>query len=180
MAGRVFAVVGPTGAGKFTLMTEALRRRHDISIVERVITRPPDANGEVFDSVDTEEFLRRKQAGAFVLDWETDGVKFGIPANIDKAIAEGRDVLFSASRGVVGQAWEVFPGLAVVHVTASLPVLASRLAARGGESWAEIAERLARAAYEIPYGPSIRVVENDGRLEDAVAKFLAALQPESV
>ena len=78
---------------------------------------------------------------------------------------------------MLGRAWEVFPGLTVIHVTASVPVLAARLAARGRENREDIAARLARAAYEIPYGPPIRTVVNDGALDQAVADFLAVLQP---
>lgn len=180
MTGRVFAVVGPSGAGKDTLMAEARRLRPDLHIVRRVITRPEIKGGEPFEGVDREEFARRKAAGAFVLDWEAHGMLYGIPASIDRAIAEGRSVLFNASRGSLGRAWEEFPGLTVILITASTPVLAERLAARGRETREEIAGRLARAVYEIPYGPPIRVVENNGTLEEAAAAFLAVLQPESV
>lgn len=177
MAGRIFAVVGPSGAGKDTLMAEAQARRPDIHLVRRVITRPESAGGEPFEGVTEAEFLRRKAAGDFVLDWSAHGLHYGLPRSLDTAIAEGRDVLFNGSRGILGRAWDLFPGLTVIHVTASVPVLAARLAARGRESREEIAERLARAAYEIPYGPPIRTVENDGPLEASVAAFLAALNP---
>nr|WP_068113064.1 phosphonate metabolism protein/1,5-bisphosphokinase (PRPP-forming) PhnN [Tropicimonas marinistellae] len=180
MAGRLFAVVGPSGAGKDTLMSEAKRRRPDLYLVRRVITRPAEAGGEPFEGVNVDEFRRRKAAGEFVLDWEAHGLHYGIPNTVDRAIAEGRNVLFNGSRGVLGRAWEEFPGLTVVLVTASVPVLADRLAARGRESRNDIARRLARAAYEIPYGPPIRVVENDGELESAVEAFLRVLQPLSV
>ncbi|SFD05206.1 phosphonate metabolism protein/1,5-bisphosphokinase (PRPP-forming) PhnN [Tropicimonas isoalkanivorans] len=180
MAGRLFAVVGPTGAGKHTLMAEAQKRRPDLHLVRRVITRPEEAGGEPFEGVSQQEFARRKAAGDFALDWETNGVHYGIPTSIDRAISEGRDVLFNGSRGVLGQAWEEFPGLTVILVTASVPVLADRLAALGQESRADIARRLARADYEIPYGPPIVVVENDGALDQAVTAFLSVLQPLSV
>ena len=89
-------------------------------------------------------------------------------------------MIFNGSRAMLGTAWEHYPSLGVIHVTASVPVLAERLAARGRETRDEIARRLARASYEIPYGIPIRVVENNGPLDQAVAAFLAALQPERV
>ncbi|SNS52988.1 phosphonate metabolism protein/1,5-bisphosphokinase (PRPP-forming) PhnN [Tropicimonas sediminicola] len=180
MAGRLFAVVGPSGAGKDTLMAEAKRRRPDLHVVRRVITRPEVPGGEQFDSVSVEEFQRRKAEGDFALDWEAHGLFYGIPSSIDLAVSEGRDVLFNGSRGVMGRAWEEFPGLSVILVTASVPVLAERLAARGRETRDGMATRLARAAYEIPYGPPIRVVENNGELEAAVQAFLSVLQPFNV
>lgn len=180
MAGRVFAVVGPSGAGKDTLMAEARRLRPDLHVVRRVITRPPGNRREVFESVSRAEFLLRRAAGDFVLDWTAHGLHYGIPLSMDHAIAEGRDVLFNASRGIIGRAWEDYPGLSVIMVTASVPVLAERLAARDHGDRTELAERLARAAYEIPYGPPIRVVENDGSIEEASRAFVEALQPERV
>lgn len=180
MAGRLFAVVGPSGAGKDTLMAEAKRKRPDLHLVRRVITRPERSGGEPFEGVTEAEFERRKSAGAFVFDWQAHGLCYGIPRSIDRAISEGRNVLFNGSRGVLGRAWEEFPGLTVILVTASTSVLAARLASRGRESKDEIARRLARAAYEIPYGPPIRVVENNGTLEEATAAFLRVLHPESV
>ena len=43
--GQIFAVVGPSGAGKDTLMAAAARARPDLHIVRRVITRPATAGG---------------------------------------------------------------------------------------------------------------------------------------
>lgn len=180
MAGRLFAVVGPSGAGKDTLLQAVRDRRRDLHIARRVITRPEDAGGEPFEGVTEAEFARRKAAGAFALDWQAHGLHYGIPATIDAALAEGRDVLFNGSRAMLGTAWEMYPGLTAIHVTARAPVLAERLAARGRESRDDIARRLARSSYEIPYGIPIRVVENNGPLDAAVTAFLAALQPERV
>ncbi len=178
MAGRLFAVVGPSGAGKDTLIAAARLARPGLHVARRVVTRPEEAGGEPFEGVSEAEFARRKAAGAFALDWQAHGLSYGVPIAIDAALAEGRDVLFNGSRAMLGTAWEHYPSLAVVHVTASIPVLAERLAARGREGRAEIVQRLARASYEIPYGIPIRVVENDGPLDQAVAAFLAALQPD--
>lgn len=179
MPGRIFAVVGPSGAGKDTLIAAARRARPDLHIVRRVITRPEEAGGEPFEGVTTAEFEARRAAGAFVLDWEAHGLNYGIPISVEGAMSEGRDVIFNGSRAMLGAAWEAFPGLTVIHVTASVPVLAERLAARGRESREDIARRLARASYEIPYGVGVQVVRNDGALDEAVRAFLAALQPES-
>jgi ribose 1,5-bisphosphokinase len=180
MAGRIFAVVGPSGAGKDTLIAAARAARPGLHVARRIITRPQEAGGEPFEGVTPDEFGRRKAAGDFALDWEAHGLSYGIPADIDRALSQGRDVIFNGSRAMLGPAWEQYPNLGVIHVTASVPVLAERLAARGRETRDDIARRLARASYEIPYGIPIRVVENNGPLDQAVIAFLAALQPERV
>lgn len=180
MPGRIFAVVGPSGAGKDTLIAAARAVRRDLHVVRRVITRPEEAGGEPFEGVSPAEFAVRDAAGAFVLTWEAHGLHYGIPATVLDAVSEGRDVIFNGSRAMLVEAWEVFPNLTVILVTAPIQVLAERLASRGRETTEEIAARLARARYEVPPGIPVRVVENGGRLEDAVAAFLSALQPERV
>ncbi|WP_212523442.1 phosphonate metabolism protein/1,5-bisphosphokinase (PRPP-forming) PhnN [Actibacterium sp. MT2.3-13A] len=178
MAGRLFAVVGPSGAGKDTLMAAAGARRPDLVLARRVITRPADAGGEAFDGVTEAEFLKRRDAGDFALWWQAHGLYYGIPASIDRALAEGRDVVFNGSRAVLAAAVARYPQMAVLLVTASAEVLAERLAARGRESAGEIAARLGRAGFALPKGVEAREIRNDGALGNAVAAMLAALQPE--
>ncbi|TCM79270.1 phosphonate metabolism protein/1,5-bisphosphokinase (PRPP-forming) PhnN [Rhodovulum steppense] len=180
MAGRLFAVVGPSGVGKDTLLA-AVRDRHPLChLVRRVITRAPDAGGEAFDAVTEAEFARLRAAGGFALHWRAHGLCYGIPSAIDEVLAEGRDVLFNGSRAVLGEAAARYPRLRVLHVTARPETLAWRLAGRGRESADEIAARLGRAGYALPSGLCITRIENDGALEQAVAAMLAALQPERV
>ncbi len=171
----MFAVVGPSGAGKDTLLAGALAARPDLTLVRRTITRPTEAGGEAFDGVTDAEFARRKAAGVFALDWQAHGLRYGIPAaQIDPA----RDVLFNGSRAALPDAQARFPGLVVIVVTAPVAVLASRLAARGRETESQIAARLERSAYEVPAGPLVRQVVNDGTVEQGVARLLAALQAD--
>jgi len=179
-AGRLFAVVGPSGVGKDTLMAAVAARRPDLYLVRRVITRAPDAGGEAFDAVSVPEFERLRAAGAFALDWQAHGLCYGIPIGIDVALAAGRDVLFNGSRGILAEAAARYPGLRVLHVTARPETLARRLAGRGRETVRQIAARLDRAGYALPPGLRVTEIANDGPLEDAVCALLAALQPESV
>ncbi|MGG7645549.1 phosphonate metabolism protein/1,5-bisphosphokinase (PRPP-forming) PhnN [Rhodovulum sp. YNF3179] len=171
--GRLFAVVGPSGAGKDTLIDGARAARPDIHFPRRVITRPETAGGEPFEGVSEAEFARRKAAGTFAIDWQAHGLCYGIPASIDAALAAGRDVVFNGSRAALPAARRRYPGLSVVLVTAPAGVLARRLAARGREAEDEIAARLARADYAVPDGA--QVVENGGTVAAGVAAFLACL-----
>lgn len=180
MRGTLIPVVGPSGAGKDTLIDAARIARPDIFYPRRVITRPESAGGEVYEGVTSLEFQRRRRAGGFAFHWEAHGLSYGIPAEIGEMLAEGRDVLFNGSRGVIEEARARFRPLRVIVVTAPVRVLAARLAARGRETEADIAARLSRAAYASPEGPDVAVVRNDGTLEEGVAAFLAAIaaQPE--
>jgi phosphonate metabolism protein PhnN/1,5-bisphosphokinase (PRPP-forming) len=170
----IFAVVGPSGAGKDTLIAGALARRPDLRLVRRVITRPTEAGGEAFDGVSETEFRQRLASGAFALHWQAHGLHYGIPR--DQVTGPG-DVIFNGSRAALPAALAAFPGLRIILVTAPAAILARRLAARGRETEADIRARLDRAAFALPPGIDATVVANDTTTEAGVARLLAALQP---
>lgn len=177
MTGQLFAVVGPSGAGKDTLIEAARTARPDLLIVRRVITRPEAMGGEDFQGVTEAEFAKRKARGEFALDWRAHGLRYGLPALQLAERLAGRDVLFNGSRAALEAAAVIFPELVVIRVTAASAVLMDRLLARGRETREEIAARVQRASYEVPAGLKVIDISNDGPLEAGVAQFLAALQP---
>ena len=160
-------VVGPSGAGKDTLLAGARRALPAARFVRRVITRPAAAGGEDHDAVTDAEFSQR----AFALQWEAHGLRYGIPADIVDDLAAGRLVIANVSRGVIAEAVARF-GARVVEVTAPPEVLAARLAARGRETAADVAARLARS---VPLAEGAIQVMNDGSVEEGVARFVAAV-----
>ena len=174
--GRAFAVVGPSGSGKDTLIA-SIADLPGLHLVRRVITRPESAGGEPFEGVTEAEFAARAAAGDFALTWPAHGLHYGIPASAVAAHQAGATVLFNGSRAMLAQAAEVFPGLTVLLVTARPETLATRLAARGRESAADIAARLKRAQFELPQGLPLIRIDNDGALAAAAAAMRAALQP---
>jgi ribose 1,5-bisphosphokinase len=178
-AGRLFAVVGPSGAGKDALIARAAAARPDLHVVQRVITRPETPDGEPFKGVARPAFEARRASGGFALWWQAHGLLYGIPAELDGVLAAGRDALFNGSRAMLGEARARYPALRVIHVTAAPETRARRLAARGREGEAGIAARLQRGEAERVPGPIFATIENDGELEAAAADFLAALAPES-
>ncbi|MCO8146076.1 phosphonate metabolism protein/1,5-bisphosphokinase (PRPP-forming) PhnN [Rhodovulum tesquicola] len=179
MTGRVFAVVGPSGAGKDTLLgglaAAGLAHR-----VRRVITRPPRPGDEPFDGVSEGEFARHLAAGAFVLHWRAHGLAYGLPRAGFQPAGRGRDVVFNGSRALLADAARVFPGLRVILVEAPPELRAARIATRGREAGGDIAARLARETGELPPGlPVIRVL-NDGTPEQGIARLIAALRPDDM
>ena len=90
------AVVGPSGAGKDTLINFARERlAGDARFVfaRRVVTRPADAGSEVHDSFGAAEFDAALAAGAFGLNWSAHGLRYGLPIGLDDDIAAGRTVI---------------------------------------------------------------------------------------
>jgi ribose 1,5-bisphosphokinase len=170
----IFAVVGPSGAGKDTLIRGAMAARPDLRCVRRIITRPTEAGGEDFEGVSRQDFARRQAQGLFALTWQAHGLSYGIPKD---QIGDPGDVIFNGSRAALPTAARAFPGLRVILVTAPDIVLAARLAARGRETVGDIRARLSRAAFQMPEGIAFQTVVNDATPEIGVARLLAALQP---
>jgi ribose 1,5-bisphosphokinase len=163
-------VVGPSGAGKDSLLNaarEAFRDDPRIHFVRRVITRPPDPHGENHEAVSELEFDSRD----FALSWSAHGLRYGIPMDAPRAAPV---VVANVSRGVIAEAVLRFP-TRVIEVTAPPEILAARLAARGRETAADVAGRLARTA-TIPDGVPVETVWNDGTLEAGVERFVTALR----
>ena len=165
-------VVGPSGAGKDTLLNAArvaFAGDSRFRFVRRVITRPADPMGENHEPADDAEFNRRH----FALSWGAHGLRYGIPADIEADIARGVTVVANVSRGVIEPAAARFP-VHVIEVTAPPDILARRLAERGRESAPDIAARLARHV-DVPHGVPVTVVTNDGTPAEGIARFQAVL-----
>ena len=176
--GRFIAVVGPSGAGKDSVMDGLCARVPELHRARRVITRAADAGGEAFEAVTEAEFQSRAKAGAFALHWTAHGLSYGIPIEVRATLATGRDVLANLSRGVLAQALHAFGSAVVLHVTAPPDILAQRLAARGRELGADAQRRLSRPAPQMPEGLSLVTIDNSGTLERSVETALAALYPD--
>ena len=170
------AVVGPSGAGKDTLMAGARARIGPdgrFRFVRRSITRPASAGGEDHEPIGRDAFLRRRDTGGFALWWEAHGLLYGIPRDIESDLAAGRCVVANLSRGVLAEAASRYP-LLVLEITAPAAVLAARLAARGREEPEAVAARLARDA-PLPSALRVRRVVNDGSMEAGASHMVQAL-----
>lgn len=166
-------VVGPSGAGKDTLLKGARAALADdpgFRFVRRTITRPADPEGEDHEPVTEDAFVKR----AFALRWGAHGLRYGIPVDIETDLARGAIVVANVSRGVITEAAARYP-TRVILVTAPATVLARRLASRGREDAADIASRLARDV-AVPADVRCDTVINDGTLAEGVERFVAALR----
>jgi len=170
---RLFFVVGPSGAGKDTLLAGAISVDPGLHWARRVITRPEAAGGEPFEGVSETDFADRLAKGDFALHWAAHGLCYGVP---HAEFLQGRDVLLNGSRAAIAQAMAAFPGLRVIHITAPIAVLAERLSARGRESRDQIAARLSRADLSLPKGLPVIEISNDATPETGIARLLQALR----
>ena len=176
--GHMVVVVGPSGAGKDTLMAYAARHlagRTDVVFVRRVITRDGDAGGEDHDAVSEPEFDRMAEDGGFAVSWEAHGLRYGIPSQVLQQITNGRLVLANGSRSALPRFKAAFPAMTVINVTARPEVLAERLEARGRETREEILRRLERSSLALDGDYDLVTIDNSGTLDDAGKALVEAL-----
>lgn len=174
--GLLLAVVGPSGAGKDTLIEAAARAFADkpgLTIARRIITRPAEAGGEDHQSVTDEEFEALRAGGAFACYWQAHGLSYGIPVSAREAVARGELVIANGSRSALRYFKAAFPHLKVLNITARPDVLAERLAARGRESRADILARLERSNITVAGDFDVVMLDNSGTLEDGQNRMIA-------
>lgn len=176
--GRMVLVVGPSGAGKDTLLDGLkvrLAGRPGLHFARRQITRSADAGSEDHDRLSEADFDRMVSSGDMALAWRAHGLGYLIPASCDDVIRAGGTVIANGSRRALPQACAKYAHPLIMLVTAPVPVLAERLAARGRESRVEIEARLAQSDLEVRDVPDLIRINNTGSVEDGVAAMLAAL-----
>lgn len=179
-AGRLIAVVGPSGVGKDSVMRGIAEVMPNVHLVRRVITRAPGLGGEDYDAVDEPQFRELAACGAFVVHWGAHGLHYGIPQTVRYQLNKGTLCLANFSRKALRAGADAFPNFSVLNITAEPATLAARLAGRGRESEADIARRLAESDKPLPPGLDVLTLSNDGHLTQTVARAVALLQPVSV
>lgn len=171
-------VVGPSGAGKDTLMAalkDQLKGNDSVVFARRAVTRDADAGSEDHDTLSRSDFETLVSAGNVALSWEAHGLGYVVPQSYDHAIRDGKTVIANGSRKVLQEASDKYETAIVLLITAPIHVLAERLSARGRESREDIEARLKRADLEPQNVKNLFRIENTGTPEDGVAKMIRAL-----
>jgi ribose 1,5-bisphosphokinase len=157
--GRLILVVGPSGAGKDTLIGLARAAcAEDGSIVfpRRVVTREA-STFEDNEQVSFEAFRQARSQGDFAVDWDAHGHCYALPRAIDDDIRAGRTVVANVSRTVIDAMRRAYADVVVVSITAPPEVLAKRLAKRARSSDGQIADRLSRAVDGVTAAPDVTI-----------------------
>jgi ribose 1,5-bisphosphokinase len=180
--GRLVLVVGPSGAGKDTLLARARDAcRSDATVVfpRRIVTRPASAF-EDNEFMPERAFEQAAAKGAFAFWWSAHGHKYAIPLAVDFDIEAGRTVVCNVSRTVVGAIRARYAHVIAVLVTAPRETLATRLAARDRASDGSIEKRVGRG--EIPnsgFRPDV-IINNVGEPDTGARKLLDTVYASGV
>jgi ribose 1,5-bisphosphokinase len=158
--GRLILVVGPSGAGKDTLLGLAkavCAEDRGIVFPRRVITRQASAS-EDNEEVSLGTFQEALTRSEYAMHWEAHGHCYALSRAIDDEIRAGHTVVANVSRTVVAAMRGAYASVLVVSITAPPNVLAERLAMRGRGSDGRIEHRLHRTVDEAAAAPDVTIV----------------------
>ncbi|WP_205790109.1 phosphonate metabolism protein/1,5-bisphosphokinase (PRPP-forming) PhnN [Microvirga makkahensis] len=183
--GALVAIVGPSGAGKDSVIgaaAQAVRDQPDIVFVRRVITRLSDGVTEDHDTMTPEAFEAGRAAGMFCLSWGAHGLFYGLPQSALDAVNRGKIVVANVSRAVLTDAVRTFGRVAVVEITAAPEILLERIMARGRENAEEARRRIARSVnFQLPHAACSYVrIDNSGPIDIAKDQLIKILSSSSV
>ena len=169
-AERLIVVVGPSGAGKDSVLC-AWRAELGAAapvVARRVITRAPEAADptKVHEAVTGADFAGMRVRGVLATWWQAHGLDYGVRWQQLEPLAAGRWVVLNGSRAHLPALRAQAPGLRVVALSAPGPLRAQRLAARAREDAFARERRLVREIAD-PVDADLALV-NEGELRHSV------------
>ncbi|MDO9023250.1 guanylate kinase [Zwartia sp.] len=163
VAGNVFMVVAPSGAGKSSLVNALLARDPTLCLSVSCTTRAPrsgEIDGKDYRFVSKTQFESMRQQQQ-LLEWaEVHGNFYGTPRDkIDQAVAFGQDILLEIDWQGARQVKKLFPeAIGVFILPPSIATLRERLTQRGQDDDAVIERRIEAASEEISHAPEFEYV----------------------
>jgi guanylate kinase len=180
--GVCLVIAAPSGAGKSSVSRALLDAEPELSLSVSATTRAPrpgEQDGVHYHFRDAAGFRAMVEAGEMLEHAEVFGRRYGTPrAPVEAALAAGRDVLFDIDWQGHLQLRERLPGdvEGVFLLPPGMAELERRLRARGQDSEAEIARRMAAARGEIAHWADFGHVLVNRDFADTVAGVRAVLR----
>ena len=177
--GKLIIFSAPSGSGKSTIINYLLKQGLDLAFSISATSRPPrgtERDGVEYFFLTPDEFRERIARGEF-LDYEEvyPGRFYGtLKSQVEKQLAEGQNVIFDVD--VVGgcniKQYYGDRALSVFIQPPSVEELRRRLVGRGTDAPEVIADRVAKAEYELGFAPKFDVVVVNDDLETAERQAL--------
>jgi len=181
MAGNLYVVAAPSGAGKTTLVRLLLEAEPAVQLSISFTTRQPrpgEQNGREYHFVDTVAFKAMIERNEF-LEWaEVHGNFYGTSKKwIADQLAADADVLLEIDWQGAQQVRKLFPAaIGVFILPPSMEELERRLTGRGTDAADVIARRLAAAQAEMRHVGEFDYVIINNQLEEALLDLRAIVR----
>lgn len=163
MSGILYIVAAPSGAGKSSLVNAVLAADAELTLSVSYTTRAPrdgEADGREYHFVDRARFLSLAETGEFLESAEVHGNFYATSRRqIEDGLATGRDIVLEIDWQGARQVRALFrETVGIFIMPPSAAELERRLRARGKDSEATIARRLANAREEMEHAPEFDYV----------------------
>jgi len=185
VAGNLFIVCAPSGAGKTTLVDALLARESNIRLSMSYTTRAPregEKDGVDYHFVDRARFESMIAAGDFLEHARVHDNYYGTSKSwIEREIAGDHDVLLEIDWQGAAQVRKLFPHLVGMFILPpSIEELRRRLQGRGKDSAETIQRRLAGAREEISHVLEFEYIIVNDRFEQALEEVLSVVRAARV
>ncbi len=179
MKGLPFVITAPSGAGKSSLIAALLKDDARLSLSVSYTTRAPrpgEQEGREYRFVDERTFMAMLGRGEFLESAEVHGHRYGTSHKvIEQTLAAGRDLVLEIDWQGAQQVRNLIPECVGIFILPpSLAELERRLRARGQDSEAVIARRMANARDELSHVVEFQYAIINNNFDDA-RKDLAAI-----
>ena len=183
MTGNLIIVSAPSGAGKTTLVQEALRRvpglKPSVSYTSRA-ARTSESHGVHYHFVSREEFAALIERGEF-LEWaEVHGNLYGTSRHyVEALLAQGSDVILTIDVQGAAQTRQLFPAAVSVFILPpSFEALLARLDERGSNDAKDLQLRLQNALAELAEYINYDYIVINDKLAQAADELAAIILAE--
>jgi guanylate kinase len=185
MAGNLYVVVAPSGAGKTSLVNKLLEREANIHLSVSYTTRPPrdgEKDGREYHFIDKAAFEKMIEQGDFLEHANVYGNYYGTSRRwIERELAGDHDVLLEIDWQGAKQLRGLFRNMVGIFILPpSIEELRKRLESRGKDAPETIERRMASAREDISHVLEFEYIIVNERFEEALAELESVVRATRV
>lgn len=175
-AGNIFLITAPSGAGKSSMVNALLSQDAALRLSVSCTTRAPregETEGKDYYFVSEARFLEMQMSHELLESAHVHGNHYGTPRGpMVQAMQDGEDILLEIDWQGAAQIRQLLPNATGVFILPpSIQALEQRLRARGKDSEAVIAARMAAAESEIAHANEFEYVIINQEFTDALQQL---------
>ena len=181
MSGLLVVITAPSGAGKSSLIAEALKAdaalRLSVSYTTRA-PRPGEQDGREYHFVDDKTFIEMLNRGEFLESAEVHGYRYGTSeAAINRELAANHDLILEIEWQGAQQVRRLYPDcIGIFILPPSIEELERRMQKRGQDAPEVIRRRMAVAREEISHSPEFNYAIINKDFDEASQDLLAIIR----